>query len=170
MHKTREIDRGNPQGLLRLSAVASPTVWEPALSGVGAIGRLEVAGDTISFAAAGSHGVMVHPEHRWGARRAQAILISTSNAEMAYELFGSYLMKTQKELITSFLDETGVSHEEGMLDGDEANSPDVSKLDDALKKLDGDYNSDDVTLYLSICAEQWSQSPEIEAAWRARLG
>jgi len=104
------------------------------------------------------------------ARRAQAILISTSNAEMAYELFGSYLMKTQKELITSFLDETGVSHEEGMLDGDEANSPDVSKLDDALKKLDGDYNSDDVTLYLSICAEQWSQSPEIEAAWRARLG
>ena len=104
------------------------------------------------------------------ARRAQAILISESNAEMAYELFGSYLMKTQKDLITSFLDETGVSHEEGMLDSDEGNSPDVSKLDDALKKLDSDYNSDDVTLYLSICAEQWSQSPEIEAAWRTRLG
>ena len=45
------------------------------------------------------------------ARRAQSILISDSNAELTYELFGSYLMKTQKPLITDFLDETGVSHE-----------------------------------------------------------
>ena len=104
------------------------------------------------------------------ARRAQSILASQSNAEMTYELFGSYLMKTQKELVTNFLDETGVSHEDGMIDGDEENIPDISKLDAALEKLDADHGADDVTLYLAICAEQWSQVPEIEAAWRARLG
>ena len=104
------------------------------------------------------------------ARRAQSILAAQSNAEMTYELFGSYLMKTQKELVTSFLDETGVSHDEGMIDDDDENVPDVGKLDAALEKLDGDHGAEDVTLYLSICAEQWSQVPEIEAAWRARLG
>ena len=103
------------------------------------------------------------------ARRAQSILQSKANAEMTYELFGSYLMKTQRELVTGFLDETGVSHEDGMIDGDEGNVPDVGKLDAALTKLDDDYGAEDVTLYLSICAEQWSQVPEIEAAWRARL-
>jgi len=104
------------------------------------------------------------------ARRAQSILQSQGNAEMTYELFGGYLMKTQRELVTGFLDETGVSHEDGMIDGDEENVPDVAKLDAALAKLDEDYGAEDVTLYLSICAEQWSQVPEIEAAWRARLG
>jgi len=103
------------------------------------------------------------------ARRAQSILMAKGNAELTYELFGSYLMKTQKELVTSFLDETGVSHEDGMIDGDEDNVPDVGKLEDALQKLDGDYGPEDVTLYLSICAEQWSQVPEIETAWRGRL-
>ena len=103
------------------------------------------------------------------ARRAQSILQSQGNAEMTYELFGSYLMKTQRELVTGFLDETGVSHEDGMIDGDEENVPDVGKLDAALAKLDEEFGAEDVTLYLSICAEQWSQVPEIEAAWRARL-
>ena len=103
------------------------------------------------------------------ARRAQSILLSDSNAELTYELFGSYLMKTQKPLITEFLDETCVSHEDGMLDGDVDNVPDVSKLEAALKKLDATYDADDVTLYLSICAEQWSQISELEAAWRSRL-
>ena len=103
------------------------------------------------------------------ARRAQSILISDANAELTYELFGSYLMKTQKPLITDFLDETGVSHEDGMLDGDGANEPDVAKIDAALKKLDDTYKPDDVTLYLSICVEQWSQIPELETAWRTRI-
>ena len=104
------------------------------------------------------------------ARRAQSILQSKSNAELTYELFGSYLMKTRKDLVTSFLDETGVSHEDGMIDGGEDNIPDATKLAATLKKLDADHGPDDVTLYLSICAEQWSQVPEIEATWRARLG
>ena len=103
------------------------------------------------------------------ARRAHSILQAQSNAEMTYELFGSYLLKTNKELITSFLDETGVSHEDGMIDGGEDNVPAVDKIDSALAKLDKEYGSEDVTLYLAICAEQWSQVPEIESAWRARL-
>ena len=104
------------------------------------------------------------------ARRAQSILTSDSNAELTYELFGSYLMKTRKDLVTSFLNETGVSHDEGMIDVGEDNVPDVTKLDAALELLDKEHDPEDVTLYLSICAEQWSQVPEIEAAWRARLG
>ena len=56
-----------------------------------------------------------------------------------------------------------------MLDGDGANEPDVAKIDAALKKLDDTYKPDDVTLYLSICVEQWSQIPELETAWRTRI-
>ena len=50
------------------------------------------------------------------ARRAKAFLERGTNAELAYELFGTYLLKSQKKIVTGFLDATGVEHEEGISD------------------------------------------------------
>ena len=103
------------------------------------------------------------------ARRARMILTKSGKGELAYELFGSYLIKKDKALITDFLDQTGVAHEDGMIEDVEAASPEVEKIEPALAALDEKYGAADVTLYLSMCAAQWPDVPELDAAWRARL-
>ena len=50
------------------------------------------------------------------AKRARQLLSNKRMTELAYELFGSYLMKHKKELITGFLDATDVAHEDGMIE------------------------------------------------------
>jgi len=102
------------------------------------------------------------------ARRARSIMERTANAELAYELFGSYLMKTCKELITDFLDATGVEHEDGMIHSVEESKPAADKIGPAVTELDGKYDAQDVTLYLSMCAEQWPGIPEMESVWAMR--
>src|SRR5688500_19372467 len=48
------------------------------------------------------------------AKKARSLLLARSNGEMAYEVFGTYLLKDHKGLVTGFLDLTGVRHEDGM--------------------------------------------------------
>jgi hypothetical protein len=104
------------------------------------------------------------------ARRAKSILESTVNSELTYELFGSYLMKTRKDLITDFLDATGVEHEDGMLSGDLAEQqPSPDKIGSAVKDLDGRFDPEDVTLYLAICAQHWPSIDEIRDTWQSRV-
>lgn len=102
------------------------------------------------------------------ARRARTILERTANAELAYELFGSYLMDSCKGLVTDFLDATGVAHEDGMIASVEQDRPDPEKVAAAVADLDGKYDPQDVTLYLSMCAEQWPGVAQVENAWRLR--
>lgn len=92
------------------------------------------------------------------------------NAELCYELFGTYLVRTKKELVTGFLDATGVPHEEGMIEDIENAKPDPQKIDAAVQALDAKFGADDVTLYLALCAEQWPGVPEISALWKKRSG
>ena len=102
------------------------------------------------------------------ARRARALIEHRANAELAYELFGSYLMASCKELVTEFLDATGVRHEEGMIDTLQGNEPAKEKLQEAIAALDERHEPADVTLYLSLCAEQWPSVPELDSLWRLR--
>lgn len=102
------------------------------------------------------------------ARKARQLLISRSNAELCYELFGSWLIQKRRELVTGFLDATGVKHEEGMIEDLDHNQPDALKLGSAVKDLDTRFESRDVTLYLSIAAEQWPSLGELDALWRSR--
>jgi hypothetical protein len=104
------------------------------------------------------------------AKRARSILTTKRNAELCYELFGGYLIKQHKELVTGFLDATGVEHQDGMLEDLDHNKPDPAKLEAAVAELDAKFPPEDVTLYLALCAEQWPQVPEIEKLWRKRLG
>ena len=102
-------------------------------------------------------------------RRAKQLLESSRNSELAYELFGAYLLRHHKELVTAFLDATGVPHKDGMIEDVDGAKPAAAKLGAAIADLDRAHHAEDVTLYLSICAEQWRSVPEIEKAWRSRL-
>lgn len=104
------------------------------------------------------------------AKRARALLIGKRNSELCYELFGSYLIKDHRELVTGFLDATGVKHDNGMVEDLDHNAPDAKKLEAAIAGLDKKFAPEDVTLYLALCAEQWPQVPELDAAWRKRAG
>ena len=102
------------------------------------------------------------------AQRARKILATGSKGELCYELFGTYLVRTKQELVTAFLDATGVAHEDGMIEDVETGIPDPEKIETAVAELDQKFDSDDVTLYLALAAEQWPDSEAVVAAWRAR--
>jgi len=104
------------------------------------------------------------------ARKARSLMIARSNGEMAYEVFGTYLLKDHRELVTGFLDGTGVRHENGMIEDLDGNPPDEKKLDATLADLDKKFAPEDVTLYLAMCAEQWPAVKRLDAEWRARSG
>ncbi len=102
------------------------------------------------------------------ARTARKLIEGKSNAELCYELFGTYLVRTKKELVTGFLDATGVAHEDGMIEDLDAAAPDAAKLGAAIGELDGKFDADDVTLYLALCADMWPDTAELRTAWEAR--
>ena len=104
------------------------------------------------------------------ARKAKRILEGSANAELAYELFGSYLMREHKDVILRFLDATGVEHEDGMISNVEECRPAGDKVAEAVAQLDADFPEEEVTLYLSMCAEQWPGVPEVQQAYDARVG
>lgn len=102
------------------------------------------------------------------AKRAKAILLAKSNAEMTYEVFGAYLLRNHRELVTSFLDATGVSHRDGMIDDLQACRPDADKVDAALAELDKRFAREDIALYLALCVEHWPDIAPIVSAWKQR--
>jgi hypothetical protein len=102
------------------------------------------------------------------ARKARLLIERKANAELAYEIFGAYLLKHHKELVTSFLDQTGVPHEDGLISDVGRSRPAAEKLGAAIAELDRRHPPEDVTLYLALCAEQWPGEPALLDAWRAR--
>jgi len=104
------------------------------------------------------------------AKRARMLLESSRNAEMTYEVFGAYLLKNHKALVTGFLDKTGVEHEDGMIQDIEKGVPEGKKIAGAVAELDQEFAPEDVTLYLSMCSQQWSDVPEFDALWKKRGG
>ncbi len=102
------------------------------------------------------------------AKKAKAILTAAHNSEMAYEVFGTYLLKNHRELVTGLLDATDVRHENGMIEDLDGNPPDAKKLDAAVAELDKKFAPEDVTLYLALCAEQWPAVKRLDELWRAR--
>ena len=103
------------------------------------------------------------------AERARSLLIRGSQAELCYELFGGYLFAKNKQLVLDFLDGTGVEHEDGMIGNTDAAKPDPAKVSKTVAELDEKYDPADVTLYLSIAAEQWPSVPEVESVWQMRV-
>src|SRR5262245_11545305 len=50
------------------------------------------------------------------ARLARSWIEQKHSADLCYELFGTYLVRTKRELVTGFLDATGVPHQDGMIE------------------------------------------------------
>jgi len=103
------------------------------------------------------------------AKKAKSLIMSSSDAETAYELFGSFLVKNHKELITDFLDATEVPHDEGMIEDLRVAVPKPEKLEEAVKTLDEKFSPEHVTMYLSMCSQQWPESDSVRELWQARL-
>lgn len=89
------------------------------------------------------------------AKRAKSILEAGKSTELAYEVFGAYLIRHRKELVTGFLEATGVEHQDGMIEDVEKSKPDGAKVAAAARDLDAKFPPEDVTLYLALAAEQW---------------
>lgn len=102
------------------------------------------------------------------AKRARMLIESSRNAELAYEIVGGYLLKTRRDLVTGFLDATGVKHEDGMIEDVEGAKPAPDKIAAAVAELDGKFAPEDVTLYLVLCAEQWPDVAEFGKILAAR--
>ena len=102
------------------------------------------------------------------AKTARSLLLAKARGELAYEIFGTYLLKERKGLVTGLLDKTGVKHEDGMIEDLDSNPPDAAKLDGAVAELDREFPPADVTLYLAMCAEQWPGVQRLDALWRER--
>jgi len=94
------------------------------------------------------------------AKRARMLIESSGNTDLAYEIVGGYLLKTRKELVTGFLDATGVKHEAGMIEDIEGAQPAADRIAAAVAELDRKFPTEDVTLYLVLCVEQWPDVAE----------
>lgn len=94
------------------------------------------------------------------ARRARMLIETSANADLAYEIVGGYLLKTRKELVTGFLDATGVKHENGMIEDIDGANPVPDKIAPAIAELDSKFPPEDVTLYLVLCVDQWPKLAE----------
>ena len=104
------------------------------------------------------------------AKKGRQLLLAARNAEMAYELLGTYLFATKRELVTDFLDATGVEHEDGVVEETHSNLPAAEKIPAAVAELDKKYEPSLVTLYLCISAQTWPEIESFERLWRERSG
>ncbi len=104
------------------------------------------------------------------AKRAKSILEAGKSADLAYEVFGAYLIRHRKDLVTGFLDATGVEHQDGMIEDIDKSKPAGPKIAAAAKDLDGKFPPEDVTLYLALAADQWPDVAELGDLVKQRQG
>lgn len=98
----------------------------------------------------------------------RAYFVRKRDDDTAGDLLRAYLLGPRKELVTGFLDATGVPHEDGQIEGDE--QPDPAKIPDALAAARKEHGDADVELYLEIARRQWPELEELGAAGEASEG
>jgi len=98
----------------------------------------------------------------------RSFLIKQRDESLAQDILRSYFLGPRKELVTAFLDATGVAHEDGQVEDDEA-QPDGKKIPAAVEALLADHSVEDVALYLDVARFQWSEIDELVQA-REQLG
>ena len=103
------------------------------------------------------------------AKKARSLMLSRKNAELAYEVLGTYLMRTRPELVTDFLDAVGIEHEDGIVE-DVSAEPEAGKIEAAVATLDRSHPEEEVTLYLALSAQTWPDVAAFDELWRKRAG
>ena len=95
-------------------------------------------------------------------RALRAFLGKTRDESLATEILRAYLLGPRKDLVTAFLDGTGVVHEDGQVDGEA--KPDGEKVAGVVADLLGRFDREDVLLYLRVAALQWSDEAAVVRA------
>jgi hypothetical protein len=96
------------------------------------------------------------------ARALRAFLVRHRDETVAGDILRSYFLGPRLELVTQFLDATGVPHEKGQVSDD--GKPDAAKIPQAVGALSEAHDPADVQLYLAIAAMQWPDVPELRTA------
>jgi hypothetical protein len=83
------------------------------------------------------------------ARRAHLLAEGGAPEETASQALMSYHLQHQRVLLSRFLDELGIPHENGLIKPDAApESPEAEKVGQAVAKLRAEFPAEDVELYL----------------------
>ena len=82
-----------------------------------------------------------------------ATLPTISDAIVARALV-SYHLERQRPMMSAFLDELGITHEDGLIADDAVPAPDAAKLSAAAKSLAQKFPAEDVRLYLATLVSQ----------------
>jgi len=86
--------------------------------------------------------------------------------DLSGEMLRAYFLGPRLDLVKTFLDATGVAHEDGQVEDDA--EPDASKVPAGVEALSAEHGAEDVTLYLRIAAMQWPENKGITQAVEAR--
>jgi len=92
----------------------------------------------------------------------RAWLAREKDEALAGEMLRAYFLGPRKPLVLSFLDATGVKHEDGQVTDDA--QPDAAKVPEAVKSLLTGHERADVALYLRIAALQWPGNEAVRQA------
>jgi hypothetical protein len=97
-------------------------------------------------------------------RQAAAIrrsLLQVGREELGAHLLVTWLTTRHKPMLTQFLDDLGIAHEEGTIKEDTGKEPEEEKLRAAVTRLRGSFDPEHVRIYLQaflvITAPEWER-------------
>ena len=96
------------------------------------------------------------------AKALRAFLMRDRDDDVAGDILRAYFLGPKLELVTDFLDGTGVKHEKGEVEED--SEPDGGRVPSTITSMLEDHDRADIALYLQIASQQW---PDIEALGHA---
>ena len=83
--------------------------------------------------------------------------LPTISDAIAARALVSYHLERQRPMMAAFLDQLGITHENGLINEENVPKPDAAKIKDAVTHLTANYPAEDVSLYLATLV---SQDPE----------
>lgn len=93
-------------------------------------------------------------------------LTRNKDDELPGEMLRAYFLGPRLDLVKTFLDTTGVAHEDGQVEDDA--EPDAARVPAGVEAVAAAHDDEDVTLYLRIAAMQWPENAGIAEAIQGR--
>jgi hypothetical protein len=92
-------------------------------------------------------------------------LTQVTQQDLGAHLLIEWLTKSQKTMLSQFLDDLGIAHEEGMVKEGLGPEPEPATLEAAIGRLRDTFPPEHVRVYLSafsvITADEWERLPEM---------
>lgn len=92
-------------------------------------------------------------------------LTQVNQQDLGAHLLIDWLTKCQKPMLSQFLDDLGIAHEEGMVKERVGSEPEAEKLTAAVERLREAFPPEHVRIYLSafsiVTTDEWERLPEM---------